>query len=292
MNQRPDAPREHEDEDVQRAYRSLPGDEVPPEIDARVLQAARTAVAQRRKPTWVRWSAPVALAASVLVVVAVVLDPGARKKATVTDALETHRTAAPLQERSYGVDRADDVREDGAVQRPEAERPQRPSAPAPAAVEFDSQPPEERKPTTPKPVMIDMAPVESVPAPHIDMDAVGTAAQALSKEVEPEKKQERQEEQKAAASRAADSRARENALLREAPPSTAITTTTATRPVSPPPPAAVPVRHPPLDVWLRQIHDLRIRGDNEQANKEIEALRQAYPEIDVEKELATIRKQR
>ena len=100
MNERPDAPSEHEDDDVRRSYRSLPHDEVPPEVDARVLDAARIALAQRRKRSWLRWSAPIALAASVLVVVAVVLDPGARKTATVNDALKMHRTSAPSQQRS------------------------------------------------------------------------------------------------------------------------------------------------------------------------------------------------
>ena len=39
MNERPHAPIEPEDDHVRRAYRSLPGDEVAPEIDARVLEA-------------------------------------------------------------------------------------------------------------------------------------------------------------------------------------------------------------------------------------------------------------
>ena len=294
MNERPDAPGEHEDGDVRRAYRSLPHDEVPPEVDARVLEAARIALAQRRRPAWLRWSAPIALAASVLVVVAVVLDPGARKTATVNDALKMHRTSAPSQQRSYGVEQSERVLEDSAAQQSKAAEPQRPPAPAAAprtAKEFDSQP-LERRSYTPKPIVLDMVPVESIPAPQVDVAGTEAAAPALSKDAEPERKQERQEEQKAVAKDAEDLRARENELRRETPPASAITTTTSARPVAPPPPAAAPVRHPPLEVWLRQIHDLQIRGDTEQANKEIEALRRAYPGIDVDKELAVVREQR
>lgn len=294
MNERPDAPSEHEDDDVRRSYRSLPHDEVPPEVDARVLEAARIALAQRRRPAWLRWSAPIALAASVLVVVAVVLDPGARKTATVNDALKMHRTSAPSQQRSYGVEQSERVLEDSAAQQSKAAEPQRPPAPAAAprtAKEFDSQP-LERQTYTPKPLVLDRVPVESIPAPQVDVGGAEAAAPALSKDAEPERKQERQEEQTSGASRAADSRARENESRIDAPPETAITTSTTTRPVAPPPPVAAPVRHPPLDVWLRQIHDLQTRGDTEQANKEIEALRRAYPGIDVDKELAVIREQR
>lgn len=64
--------------EVSQRYREL-GSDVPPELDRRVLAAARAAVANegaRRSRSWLRWSAPVALAASVVLVVTVVLEGG------------------------------------------------------------------------------------------------------------------------------------------------------------------------------------------------------------------------
>jgi hypothetical protein len=65
--------------DVSARYRELGSDDVPPELDRRVLAAARDAVANegaRRSRSWLRWSAPVALAASFVLVVTVVLEGG------------------------------------------------------------------------------------------------------------------------------------------------------------------------------------------------------------------------
>jgi hypothetical protein len=67
------------DSDLSARYRELGGDGVPPELDRRVLAAARDAVANegaRRSRSWLRWSAPLALAASVVLVVTVVLEGG------------------------------------------------------------------------------------------------------------------------------------------------------------------------------------------------------------------------
>jgi hypothetical protein len=63
--------------DISQHYRELGGDAVPPDLDRRVLAEARAAVAgggAARSRSWLRWSAPVALAASVVLVVAVVIE--------------------------------------------------------------------------------------------------------------------------------------------------------------------------------------------------------------------------
>lgn len=67
------------DSEVSERYRELGSDDVPPELDRRVLAAARDAVANEgasRSRSWLRWSAPVALAASFVLVVTVVLEGG------------------------------------------------------------------------------------------------------------------------------------------------------------------------------------------------------------------------
>lgn len=72
--------------DVSQRYRELGRDEVPPELDRRVLAAARDAVANegaKRSRSWLRWSAPVALAASIVLVLTVVLENGLKNDTTV-----------------------------------------------------------------------------------------------------------------------------------------------------------------------------------------------------------------
>jgi hypothetical protein len=74
------------DSEISQRYRELGRDEVPPELDRRVLAAAREAVASdsaKRSRSWVRWSAPVALAASVVLVVTVVLERGVQDEAVL-----------------------------------------------------------------------------------------------------------------------------------------------------------------------------------------------------------------
>ena len=63
--------------DISQRYRELDREDVPPELDRRVLDEARAAVAAggaARSRSWLRWSAPIALAASVVLVVAVVIE--------------------------------------------------------------------------------------------------------------------------------------------------------------------------------------------------------------------------
>jgi hypothetical protein len=65
--------------DISQRYRELGREDVPSELDRRVLDAARAAVASgggARSRSWLRWSAPVALAASVVLVVTVVIESG------------------------------------------------------------------------------------------------------------------------------------------------------------------------------------------------------------------------
>jgi hypothetical protein len=64
--------------DISQRYRELGREDVPPELDRRVLDEARAAVAKGggRSRSWLRWGAPVALAASVLLAVTIVIESG------------------------------------------------------------------------------------------------------------------------------------------------------------------------------------------------------------------------
>ncbi|MGH8176891.1 MAG: hypothetical protein ACREV5_11575 [Steroidobacter sp.] len=65
--------------DISQRYRELGGDEVPSRLDQRVLDQAHSAAARRppaRSRLWMRWSAPVALAASAVLVLSIMIEGG------------------------------------------------------------------------------------------------------------------------------------------------------------------------------------------------------------------------
>ena len=71
--------------EISRRYRESGSEDVPPELDRRVLDEARAAVASGRSGrsrSWLRWSAPLALAASVVLVVTVVIESGVQNDAS------------------------------------------------------------------------------------------------------------------------------------------------------------------------------------------------------------------
>jgi hypothetical protein len=112
--------------DISQRYRELGGDDVPPDLDRRVLAEARAAVAgggAARSRSWLRWSAPVALAASVVLVVAVVIE-------------------SPVQDETLAIQPASEVRQVEEYEPPQQEPAPaatvsssvRPAAPPPASV--------------------------------------------------------------------------------------------------------------------------------------------------------------
>ncbi|HEX2101915.1 MAG TPA: hypothetical protein VHF69_14680 [Candidatus Synoicihabitans sp.] len=70
---------------VSRQYRQLPSTDVPAEIDRLVLRQAQEAVKSRpaKSRTWMRWTAPLALAASAVLVVSIVIESGVHKESYV-----------------------------------------------------------------------------------------------------------------------------------------------------------------------------------------------------------------
>jgi hypothetical protein len=89
--------------DISQRYRELDREDVPPELDRRVLEAARAAVDDARPSrSWLRWSAPVALAASLVLVVTVVIESGVQKDATIA----TQAPAAELKRDTGGLEPA------------------------------------------------------------------------------------------------------------------------------------------------------------------------------------------
>lgn len=104
MSNRPDTPpdeyaRGHTP--VSRAYRALPDEGPPPELDDVILAKARAAVADRpvselQQRRWRRFAVPVALAASVVMAIGVVLEVG--EQPLVTQSFE--QRSAPVNSKS------------------------------------------------------------------------------------------------------------------------------------------------------------------------------------------------
>ncbi len=109
--------------DISQRYRELGREDVPPDLDRRVLAEARAAVAgggAARSRSWLRWSAPVALAASVVLVVAVVIESPVQDE---TLAIQ------PASEESYEANHARGMQSQEEMQ---ILVPEQPPAPAPA----------------------------------------------------------------------------------------------------------------------------------------------------------------
>jgi hypothetical protein len=124
------------DSDISQRYRELGREDVPPDLDRRVLAQARAAVAgggAARSRSWLRWSAPVALAASVVLVVAVVIESPVQDE---TLAIQ------PAGENSYEHDYVDEykLQEESAQVRQLQPQPQIIPEQVPAAVPTADRP--------------------------------------------------------------------------------------------------------------------------------------------------------
>jgi hypothetical protein len=74
---------------VSQHYRALDSEDVPAEIDAAVIERASQAVREPlagKRRAWRRWSVPVALAASTVLAISIVLESGVRHEMAVTSA--------------------------------------------------------------------------------------------------------------------------------------------------------------------------------------------------------------
>src|SRR6185503_12459407 len=119
------------------------GEDVPPELDRRVLNEARAAVASgggARSRSWLRWSAPLALAASVVLVVTVVIESGVQNDASfateqvAADKARVEQQAAEYKLREQVAQEPQQERQrEFASEPPAVMAPQAPAAPVPAA---------------------------------------------------------------------------------------------------------------------------------------------------------------
>jgi hypothetical protein len=134
---------------ISQRYRELGSDDVPPELDRRVLEEARAAVAGgsgARARSWLRWSAPLAVAASVVLVVTVVIESGVQNDASFATQQVAADEARVEQQRQVEKPKLREIAQQPAQERssqfalepPAVMAPQAPAAPAPAAAPADA----------------------------------------------------------------------------------------------------------------------------------------------------------
>lgn len=268
---------------VSQRYRELEADDVPPELDAAVLAQARAAIAQRasRKPTWMKWGAPLALAASAVMVVAIVLEVGVQDEVRmplpqVEQAPVSERTpeayvveqmiqeAPPPVPMSPASDTQTEMVMDEPIDRALKERREVAQPQAPAA----GLAPQESAAKSPEVKAVDS--VVREPLEQVASDAVKRDAPA-----EPVVTQAANSEERDAAQRAQseDRQFKRTAAQRVVAPAPVATATQA-------PAAAAGPRLQP-DVWLERIRELRREGKAIEADEQWREFVKAYPQYEV-----------
>lgn len=266
------------DSSVSRQYRQLHSAEVPAELDRVVLRQAHDAVkvAPAKSRTWTRWSGPLALAASAVLVVSIVVETGMQDEVTLT-AEKATAPAAPQMEPQVEAKRQSRAEESEAVENDAAdsgasEAPRLPqSAPAePAAVARDRAVPQDsaRSPvyvTTPEPS----------PPEAMIMESASPAEQA--EEALPQVARERRNAEAPPPVAAPSSAPRSEANAQKAAADTQEIIVTgnaaASRAISAP-----MAQYADPERWLQDIRQLRKDNKQEQADREWRRFREAFPD--------------
>jgi hypothetical protein len=288
------------DSDVSQHYRHIDSDDVPPALDSAVLAQAQQALLKKapRKPAWTRWSAPVALAASVVLGIAVVLQIGVSEKVAVR---------APQMEQAQGTAADATVAEaieqvteqpatnpsaDVALSAPKLDEP-RAAPPPPAAIS-------DRMFKRSEPALADERRREASPQVQVpaESDFESSRATPIVASADAPVVPEMKESVAAAANRAAEIVRKEEAGRdaqfaansgfsqasgQLAPAPTAVSQTTGTassRPVVNPPQRAQAPRLAPPE-WLEQIRGLRRDSKMLEADEQWRQFSETYPTYQV-----------
>src|SRR5690606_13253581 len=86
------------DSSVSRHYRSLPDEAPPPALDQQVLAQARAALGGKpvaRRPRWVRWGAPMAVAASAVMALSIMMQGGLQQAEVTSPVPMAEQAPAP-----------------------------------------------------------------------------------------------------------------------------------------------------------------------------------------------------
>ena len=278
------------DSSVSRHYRQLPSDEIPASLDRTVLRQAEDAVKRPSRPAWVRWTAPLAVAASAVLVVSIVMQTGLRDETMVaapptmaqkraaeaeieTRMIEESAEAAPAQDESADL----------AANAEPVPPPPKLDVPPPAILADEPQAFAVRP--APPPVA---APARQPQAPEIQGAAAPKAEQEDKTVFAADAAQEKsareevtRDQERAVAQRATRSEQDQAAGAPNAPPAAVLSYS---RPISASATDNVAsIQHVYTDpeAWLKDIRQLRKDNKQEEADREWLRFREAFPDYEV-----------
>jgi hypothetical protein len=264
------------DSSVSRQYRQLPRDDVPPSLDRLVLRQAEDAVKRPSRPAWMSWAKPLAVAASAVLVVSIVVETGLRDETMVTSqsaqgSIEAKKIEAPAE---------------AAPASPKAEAP-------PPVVYVDLNRPGKPVPFVPPPE-IDIAPPPAaapVPAPAPEMrarivtrePADASMEESLAKAEQEDKAAFAADESREKVAREEDNRvqAQSAAAQRNAEPAAVLSYS---RPISSTAvdnAATLKKTYTDPEAWLKDIRQLRKDNKQEDADREWRRFREKFPDYEV-----------
>ena len=291
------------DSSVSRQYRQLHSAEVPTDLDRLVLRQAEDAVKgrpARGRPAWVRWTAPLAVAASAVLVLSIVIETGVRDETVMLDVPQPPMQAKERQRAESKVEgtiineQAAPASDFMAPAEPATEEPLADHPPslrrAPAAPRRDVTPaaPPPPKPDVPSPeefrsaepvIEAPKAIVENRPSPPpaaaparpatiMPTQSVSRAAEDAARVLEASSLEGAARKQSAAAEEAHREEERSAAQMAYS------------RQISAPLPVP-PQAYTDPEAWLKDIRQLRKENKQEQADREWRRFRAAFPKYEV-----------
>jgi hypothetical protein len=266
------------DSSVSRHYRQLPGADVPPSLDRLVLRQAEEAVKRPSRPAWMRWTAPLAVAATAVLVVSIVVETGLKNETLVSaPVMQEKRAAAPEAPiETKMIEESADMPPPPKLEVPPAPPPV--AAPAPAAA-----PPTEQVARARQPVASEAAgavPPEPAPAPQANSAAFVADAErqkqsleeaARAQELSASQRAMRGEQDEVAGPRDTVEKPEPKAVLSYSRPISASADSMAT----------LQKTYADPEAWLKDIRQLRKDNKQEEADREWRRFVATFPDYEV-----------
>jgi hypothetical protein len=269
------------DSAVSQHYRNLDADHVPPALDSAVLAQASEALSAKttkKRSAWTRWSAPLALAATIVLGVAIVLEIGVDEKVAMPSA-QVEMTAAEAPANDAATSAAiDQVTEEPRLfaEQPKLDAPA-PAAPMQAHERTEPVAKEAKREApitgnvaeTPTELLAQDAVAPPPPAASPSMDERITVTSMPTAELEERAVESRRDQAISARSSAAPARAMTQMQTASTPDVSAGAV------INPQQAPAAPRLEP--QVWLEQIRTLRREGKVLEADEQWRQFAAAYP---------------
>lgn len=259
---------------VSQQYQSLEADDVPTELDRAILERAEQAVRKQpdaKQQRWRRWSIPVALAASTVLAVSIVLESN-QIEGTSTRALTYPEPASAPAESSAQPSAESEASPESAVapliaaasSDVDEERPRAGRLELERRASFQERPAPAFVPPPPAPTWKE-APVD---AEQLAREQASVIAKQSERAAEDRDESRRSEARRAAAPPRAAVQA-QRAASTESDTSLALDATTTS------------AKARDAEDWLRDIRELRAAGKIDEADREWKAFREAFPDYEI-----------